>query len=53
MAKAYPCPIEFVGLNDTFGTSGEPDELAEHFAITAPFIAAAAKRAIARKRGLQ
>ena len=29
------------------------DELAEHFGITAPFIAEAAKRAIARKRGLQ
>ena len=53
VAKVHPCPIEFVGLNDTFGTSGEPDELAEHFAITAPFIAAAAKRAVARKRGLQ
>jgi transketolase len=53
VVKVHPCPIEFVGLNDTFGTSGEPDELAEHFAITAPFIAASAKRAIARKRGLQ
>ena len=35
--------IEFVGLNDSFGTlRAEPDELAEHFGITAPFIAAAA-----------
>lgn len=53
VAKTHPCPIEFVGLNDSFGTSGEPDELAEHFGITAPFIAQAAKHAIARKRGLQ
>ena len=53
VAKTYPCPIEFVGLNDTFGTSGEPDELAHHFEISAPFIAEAAKRAVARKRGLQ
>ena len=53
VTKTHPCPIEFIGLNDCFGTSGEPDELAEHFHITAPFIAAAAKRAIARKRGLQ
>ena len=53
ITKSNPCPIEFVGLNDTFGTSGEPDELAEHFGITAPFIAAAAKRAIARKGALQ
>jgi transketolase len=53
VAKVHPCPIEFVGLNDTFGTSGEPEELAEHFHITAPFIAEAAKRVIARKKGLQ
>ena len=53
VTKTHPCPIEFVGLNDTFGTSGEPDELAEHFGITAKFIAAAAKRVIARKKGLQ
>jgi transketolase len=53
VAKTHPCPIEFVGLNDTFGTSGEPDELAEHFGISAPFIAEAARRAIARKEALQ
>jgi len=42
-AKVHPCPIEFVGLNDTFGTSANRTKLAEHFTITAPFIAAAAK----------
>lgn len=46
-----PCPVEFVGLNDTFGQSGEPDELAEHYKLTAPHIANAAKRAIKRKGG--
>lgn len=50
LASTYPCPVEFVGLNDTFGASGEPEELAEYFRISAPFIAQAAKRAIARKR---
>jgi transketolase len=53
VTKHHPCPIEFVGLKDTFGTSGEPDELAEHFEITAPYIAAAAKRAMERKGALQ
>ncbi|MDE2182251.1 MAG: transketolase family protein [Alphaproteobacteria bacterium] len=53
VGKRLPCPIEFVGLNDTFGTSGEPDELAEHFQITAPYIAAAARRAIERRKALQ
>jgi transketolase len=50
LAAIHPCPIEFIGVRDTFGTSGEPDELADHFQISAPFIAQAAKRAIARKR---
>jgi len=53
VTKHRPCPIEFVGLMDSFGCSGEPDELAEYFKITAPFIAAAAMRAIARKDALQ
>ena len=53
VTQSHPCAIEFVGLKDSFGTSGEPDELAEHFGITASFIAKAAKRAIARKRALQ
>ncbi len=53
VSQTYPCVIEFVGLKDTFGASGEPDELAEHFGITAPFIADAAKRAIARKKAIQ
>jgi transketolase len=50
LAATCPCPMEFVGVKDTFGASGEPEELAHHFGISAPFIADAAKRAIARKR---
>jgi transketolase len=49
VATTHPCPIEFVGVKDVFGASGEPEELAEAFGLTAPFIADAAKRAIARK----
>ena len=50
LAATMPCPIEFVGVKDTFGASGEPEELAHHFGISAPFIADAARRAILRKR---
>lgn len=50
LAQTRPCPIEFVGVRDCFGASGEPDELAHHFGISAPFIADAARRAIARKK---
>ena len=49
LATTEPCPIEFIGVRDCFGESGEPDELAEKYGITGPHIAAAAMRAIARK----
>ena len=50
LATSVPTPIEFVGVRDTFGASGEPEELAEHFGISARYIAQAAKRVIQRKR---
>src|SRR5271154_6453262 len=50
LAASRPCPIEFVGVKDVFGASGEPEELAEAFGLTAPHIAAAARAAIARKK---
>jgi transketolase len=50
LAATMPCPVEFVGVKDTFGASGEPEELAHHFAISAPFIADAARRVVHRKR---
>lgn len=49
LAQLRPCPIEFIGLADSFGQSGEPEELAEAYHLTAPFIAIAAKRALDRK----
>jgi transketolase len=50
LAASVPTPIEFVGVRDTFGASGEPEELADHFGISARYIAQAAKRAVQRKR---
>lgn len=49
VTKTMPCPIEFVGVNDRFGESGEPDELAEKYGLTPPYIMNAVKRTIARK----
>jgi len=49
LVQTTPCPIEFVGVRDCFGASGEPEELADHFGISAPFIAEAVRRVIARK----
>jgi transketolase len=49
LAATRPRPIEFVGVKDVFGMSGEPEELAEAYQLTAPHIARAAKKVIARK----
>jgi transketolase len=49
LVQNEPCPIEFIGVKDVFGESGEPDELAEKYELTATFIAKAAKRSIDRK----
>ena len=50
LAQTRPCPIEFVGIKDSFGESGEPHELAEKYGLTGPYIAEAARRSFARKR---
>jgi transketolase len=49
LGQTCPVPLELVGVRDVFGASGEPADLAELFGLTAPHIAAAAHRAIARK----
>ncbi len=51
LAKTVPAPIEFVGVGDVFGESGEPEELAAKYGLTGPSIADAARRAVARKGG--
>ncbi|HEX3756570.1 MAG TPA: transketolase C-terminal domain-containing protein [Rhizomicrobium sp.] len=50
LAATTPCPMEFVGVKDVFGASGEPDELAEYFGISASHIAEAARQVLKRKR---
>ena len=42
-------PLERVGVQDRFGESGQADEMLDVMQISAPYIAAAAKRAMARK----
>ncbi|MEW6659542.1 MAG: transketolase C-terminal domain-containing protein [Thermodesulfobacteriota bacterium] len=50
LAQTYPCPLEFVGVRDTFAESGEPPDLAAKYGLTAAHIAAAALKTIKRKR---
>jgi transketolase len=50
LAKTSPVPIERIGMEDTFGQSGEPNELLEHYRLTAPWIVKAAKRVMKIKK---
>ncbi len=47
----YPVPQEFVGIRDSFGESGEPEELMTECSLCGNAIAAAAKKAVQRKQG--
>lgn len=49
LSQNYPAPIEMVGMPNTFGESGLPDELLEKFGMKARHIIAAAKKTIGRK----
>lgn len=33
LAKEYPVPMRFLGIQDEFGQSGEPEELLEHYGL--------------------
>ena len=50
LAKSIPSPIEFVGTNDVFGESGEPEELADKYKLTSKHIIKAAKLVLTRKK---
>lgn len=49
LAKNYPVPIEFIGVQNRFGETGNPNELLEHFGMGVSHIAAAVKKVISRK----
>jgi transketolase len=49
LGEFYPVPQQRVGLKDTFGMSGKPEELLKHFGLTAEDITKAAAAVMARK----
>ncbi len=49
VAQRHPVPIEFVGVQDQFGQSGEPTELIEHYGMGTAAIKEAARKAYKRK----
>jgi transketolase len=48
-AKYFPCPQEYVAVNDSFGESGTPTQLLKKYGLDSSNILAAAKKAIGRK----
>jgi transketolase len=49
LATNYPVPIEFVGVKDRFGESGQPEELIKIFKLDKDSIKEAVKKVITRK----
>ena len=49
LAQENPVPVEFIGVHDQFGQSGDPKELIEHYGMGAESIKEAVQRVIKRK----
>ena len=49
LAKNFPVPIEFIGMPDSFGESGEPEELLTKYHMKSVDIVGAVKKVITRK----
>ncbi|OGG78151.1 transketolase [Candidatus Kaiserbacteria bacterium RIFCSPHIGHO2_12_FULL_55_13] len=50
LALECPLPVEFIGVHDKFGQSGEPKELMEHYKMGTSHIIDAIKKVSARKK---
>jgi transketolase len=49
LARKMPLPLEMVGVNDSFGESGTPDQLMEKYGLNENAIVEAVKTVMARK----
>jgi transketolase len=50
VAETKPCPMEFVGIQDTYAESGSPEALLEKYGLTSTKITEAIRRVLSRKR---
>jgi len=50
LAQNYPVPVEMVGMPNTFGESGEPNELIEKFGMGKTAVVAAVRKVLKRKK---
>jgi len=49
VVQKHPCIIKMIGIKDTFGESGESEELYEHFGMTVKDIVRASRQAVKEK----
>jgi transketolase len=49
LSKKYPVPMEFVGMPDSFGESGQPDQLLKKYGMKSIDIIKAARKVVRRK----
>jgi transketolase len=49
LVRNFPLPLEMVGVNDSFGESGTPEDLMKKYGLTAHHVAEAARKALKRK----
>ncbi len=50
LVRTNPLPMEFIGMQDVFGETGNPKELVEKFGMGTSYIKEAVKRVIGRKK---
>lgn len=50
VAEMQPCPMEFVGIQNTYAESGTPTELLDKYGLVARDVVAAVRKVLARKR---
>jgi transketolase len=50
VAETEPCPMEFVGIQETYAESGQPEELLEKYGLVAKNVADAVRKVVARKK---
>lgn len=50
LAKKFPVPMEFIGMQDVFGESGKPEELIEKYGMGIESIKKAVKKVLKRKK---
>ncbi len=50
LSEFHPAPLKRVGIRDTFGLSGKPEDLLKHFGLTPEDITKAALTVMARKK---